>query len=225
MEKEVFSVENKKVGTIKLKDDVFGVEVSEGAIYYAMCAELNNKRTGTASKKTRSEVRGSTAKPWRQKGTGRARAGRRRSPLWVGGGLAFAPKPRDFSTKPPKKMKRKAIKSILTLKAGDDSMVIVEDFSVDSGKTKDLNNILKALVGEEKTLLVLPDDNEMTKRAGRNIPYLRYVTYNRLNVHDLYYCRKLLLMKKSVDQLHKFYGSEGAGKKASGKQKKAGAEA
>lgn len=207
MEKKVFSVDNKELRSVELSEEVFGTEVSEGAIYYAIRAELNNRRVGTASKKTRSEVRGSTAKPWRQKGTGRARAGRRRSPLWVGGGVVFAPKPRDFSTKIPKKMKRKAVKSIFTMKAADDSLVVVEDFTIDSGKTKDLAAILRTVTGEVRTLLVMPENNEMLKRAGRNIPYLRYSTYNNLTAHDLYYSEKLLIMESGIQKLNEFYGS------------------
>jgi large subunit ribosomal protein L4 len=207
MEKNVFSVDNKELRSVELSDDVFAADVSEGAIYYAICAELNNRRVGTASKKTRAEVRGSTAKPWRQKGTGRARAGRRRSPLWVGGGVVFAPKPRDFTTKVPKKMKRRAVTSILTMKAAGDSLVVVENFSIESGKTKELAAILKAVTGEVKTLLVMPENDGMLKRAGRNIPFLRYATYNSLSAHDLYYSEKLLIMEGSVEKLNEFYGN------------------
>lgn len=207
METKVFSVKNEEIGTIDLNSDVFACEISEGAIYYAIKNELANKRVGTASTKTRSEVRGAKSKPWRQKGTGRARAGRRRSPLWVGGGITFGPKPRDFGYKVPKKLKRRAIKSILSLKAKDESLKVVEDFTIESGKTKELAAILKALAQKERTVLVLSGDDSMLKRAGRNIPNLSVLTYNRLNAHDLFYGRRLLVMKDTVNKLNDFYGS------------------
>jgi large subunit ribosomal protein L4 len=208
METKVFSVQNKEVGKVDLSDDVFACKVSEGAIYYAIKKKLANKRVGTASTKTRSEVRGAKSKPWRQKGTGRARAGRRRSPLWVGGGITFGPQPRDFGYKVPKKLKRTAIKSILSMKVQDESLKVVEDFKIESGKTKELAAILEALVEKERTVLVLPEDDAMLKRAGRNIPYLSMLTYNRLNAHDLFYGRKLLMMQDTVNKLNDFYGNK-----------------
>ena len=174
MDKKVFSIEGKELRTITLDDSVFAREVSEGSIYNAIKNELANKRVGTASTKTRSEVRGTTAKPWRQKGTGRARAGRRRSPVWVGGGITFGPKPRDYSYVLPKKIKQLAMKSILSLKAqSEDRFKVVEDFTVETGKTKDMKTILNALVDGEKTVVVLKDDDSMVRRAGRNLPNVR----------------------------------------------------
>jgi large subunit ribosomal protein L4 len=223
METKIFSVQNEEIGTVDLSDDVFDCEVSEGAIYYAIKNELANKRGGTASTKTRNEVRGAKSKPWRQKGTGRARAGRRRSPLWVGGGITFGPQPRDFGYKVPKKCKRTAIKSILSMKAKDESLKVVENFTIDSGKTKELAAILEALVQKERTILVLPEDDAMLKRAGRNIPNLSMLTYNRLNAHDLFYGRKLLMMQDAVSKLNDFYGnknSKESKEKSTGKENK-----
>jgi large subunit ribosomal protein L4 len=223
METKIFSVQNEEIGTVDLRDDVFGCEVSEGAIYYAIKNELANKRVGTASTKTRSEVRGAKSKPWRQKGTGRARAGRRRSPLWVGGGITFGPQPRDFGYKVPKKCKRTAIKSILSMKAKDENLKVVEDFTIDSGKTKELAAILEVLVQKERTILVMAEDDAMLKRAGRNIPYLSMLTYNRLNAHDLFYGRKLLVMQNAVNKLNDFYGnknSKESKEKTTGKENK-----
>ena len=132
MEKKVYSVDGKEVKKIELSDTVFAREISEGSIYNAIRNELANRRVGTACTKGRSEVKGSGAKPWRQKGTGRARAGHKRSPIWVGGGIVFGPKPRDYSYKMPRKIKRLAIKSILSLKAKDDGKFkIIEDFTVE----------------------------------------------------------------------------------------------
>ena len=210
MEKKVLSTDGKEIRSIELSDEVFGREVSDGAIYYAIRNELANLRIGTASTKTRSEVRGSGAKPWSQKGTGRARSGHRRSPVWVGGGTVFGPKPRDYSYTVPKKMKRAAMKSILSMKALDDSLVVVEDFTVDNGKTKDLVSILKNFSGGERTVVVLKDDDAMVKRAGRNIPWLTVLSYNRLRAHDLFYGRKLVVLETAVKNLNEFYASKAA---------------
>ncbi len=207
MDKKVFSIEGKELRTITLDDSVFAREVSEGSIYNAIKNELANKRVGTASTKTRREVRGTTAKPWRQKGTGRARAGRRRSPVWVGGGIVFGPKPRDYSYVIPKKVKQLAMKSILSLKAqSDDRFKVVEDFTVESGKTKDMRNILKALVDGEKTVIVLKDDDKMVRRAGRNLPNVQFLSYNRLSAHTLFYGKNIVVMEGAASKLNEFYG-------------------
>jgi large subunit ribosomal protein L4 len=206
MKAKVFSIKGEEIKDITLSDDVFGREVSEGSIYYAIRNELANRRVGTACTKTRSEVRGSGAKPWSQKGTGHARSGSKKSPVWVGGGTVFGPKPRDYSYSMPKKMKRAAMKSILSLKAQNDSLVVVEDFSIESGKTKDLVSVLKSLSVEGRAVVVLKDDDEMVRRAGRNIPGLSILSYNRLNAHDLYYGKKLVLLESAAGNLNKFYG-------------------
>ncbi len=207
MKTQVLGLDGKEIREIELADEVFNIEISEGSIYHAIRNELANMRVGTASTKGRSEVKGSGAKPWRQKGTGRARAGHKRSPIWVGGGTVFGPKPRDYSYKLPKKIKRLAIKSILSLKARENRIKVVEDFTIESGKTKDLVKILKNLVPEEKTVIVLKDDDGMIKRAGRNIPWLGFLSYNRLRAHDLFYCKNLLLLEGSVKKLNEFYAS------------------
>jgi len=208
MDKKVFSIDGKETKTIQLEDSVFGIEVSEGSIYHAIRNELANRRVGTASSKGRSEVKGSGAKPWRQKGTGRARAGHKRSPIWVGGGIAFGPKPRDYSYTLPKKIKRLAFKSILSMKAQDDNCFkIVEDFTVETGKTKDLAGILKKLVSDERTVFIIKDDDALVRRAGKNIPNLNILSYNRLNAHDLFYGKNVLVMESAATQLNQFYGS------------------
>jgi large subunit ribosomal protein L4 len=205
MEAKVFSTDGQEKKNIQLDDAVFNREISEGAIYYAIRNELANRRVGTGSTKTRSEVRGSTSKPWRQKGIGRARAGRIRSPIWVGGGTTFGPQPRDFSYKIPKKMKRAALKSILSQKVKENKIKIVEDFSVESGKTKDLVTILKNLVDSERTVIVLHEDDTMLRRAGRNIPWLQLLSFNRLNAHDLYYGKNILFLESAVAKLVELY--------------------
>ena len=210
MVKQVYRVDGKESKEITLTDEVFNGEVSEGSIYHALRNELANMRVGTASTKGRSEVRGSGAKPWRQKGTGRARAGTRRSPIWVGGGVAFGPKPRDYSYRLPKKIKRRAIKSVLTKKNREDQLKIIEDFSVEKGKTKELVKILRNLAPDPagRTVIILSDDDPMIKRAGRNIPWLSFLSYNRLRVHDILYGKRLLLLETAAMKLNEFYGEK-----------------
>ena len=207
MKTKVYSTDGKAVKDITLEPSVFERKVNNDAIYYAITNELANKRVGTASTKSRGEVRGSTAKPWPQKGMGRARAGRRRSPLWVGGGVVFGPKPRDYSYRVPKKLKRLAYTSILSLKAESEQLQVVEDFTIESGKTKDLAGILKNFGEGERTVIVLKDDDQMIKRAGSNIPWLRFLSYNRLRAHDLYYGKKILVLETAAAKLGEFYGN------------------
>ena len=211
MEKKVYSIDGKELRTIELNDAVFGLPVNEDVIYYAITNELANMRVGTACTKGRAEVNGSNAKSYKQKGTGRARRGDKKSPLLIGGGTIFGPKPRDYSYAIPKKAKRLAMKSILSLKAQDeDRLVVIEDFTVETGKTKDLVKILQAFVQDERTVLVLKDDDAMLKRAGKNIPTLSFLTYNRLRAHDLFYGRKVLVLESAAKNLSSFYAVEGA---------------
>jgi len=205
MDKKVLSTKGKEVRTIELDDSVFAREVSEGSIYHAVRNELANLRVGTASTKTRSEVAGSHRKPWRQKGTGRARAGTYQSPVRVGGGVAFGPRPRDYSYRIPRKLKRVAMKSLLSLKNNTDALIVVEDFTVESGKTKDLYSILSILTNQEKTVLIIGDDDPMLKRAGRNIPWLTMLSYKRLRAHDLFYGSKVVVTESAAKQLSEFY--------------------
>jgi large subunit ribosomal protein L4 len=209
MDKKVLSIEGKEVKSIALDDSVFNREVSEGAIYHAIRNELANLRQGTASTKTRSEVKGSHRKLWKQKGTGRARMGTRQSPVWVGGGIAFGPKPRDYSYKMPRKLKRLAFKSILSLKNQNDNLLVVEDFNIEDGKTKNLASILKNLVADERTVLILRDEDRMIKRAGRNIPWLTTLSFDKLRAHDLFYGKKVLVLESAAQKLNEFYAEAG----------------
>ena len=209
MDKKVYSTKGKELKTVALSDDVFAHEISEGSIYNAIKNELANLRVGTASTKTRSEVHGAKTKPWRQKGTGRARAGRKQSPVWVGGGIAFGPRPRDYSYVLPRKIKRLAMKSILSLKAATEGFKVVENFTVPTGKTKDLVQILSVLVpSEEKTVLILKDDDADLKRAARNIPWVSFLTFNRLRAHDLFYTKNLVIMEDAAQHLGVFYSGK-----------------
>ena len=208
MEKKVYSTSGKELRTIELDDKVFGLPVNDDVIYYAITNELANRRVGTACTKTRSEVHGSNNKPYKQKGTGNARRGDKKSPITVGGGTIFGPKPRDFSYAIPKKAKRLAMKSILSAHAQGDRLTVVEDFTVESGKTKDLVAILNNFAKDTRTVLILKDEDEMIKRAARNVKNLTFLSYNRLNAHDLYYGRKVIVLESAVKNLSEFYAED-----------------
>jgi large subunit ribosomal protein L4 len=206
---KVYSKEGKELRTITLDDAVFGLPPNDDLIWYAINNELANKRQGNASTKGRAEVHGSNARPYRQKGTGRARRGDKKSPITVGGGTIFGPKPRDYSYSMPKKAKRQALKTILSLKAQSDTIKIIEDFSIESGKTKDLAKLLEHFDPGQRTVLILKDDDQMLKRAASNIPWLSYLSYNRLRAHDLFYGRQVLLLETAAKNLNDFYKEAG----------------
>lgn len=208
MEKKVYSVAGKELRTITLDDNVFGLPVNDDVIYYAVTNELANMRLGTACTKTRAEVHGSNAKPYKQKGTGNARRGDKKSPIMVGGGTIFGPKPRDYSYAIPKKAKRLAMKSILSMHAQSDRFTVVEDFTVESGKTKELVNILSNFANGERTVIILKDNDAKIKQAGRNIPFLSFLSYNRLRAHDLFYGRKIIVLESAVKNLSDFYADK-----------------
>ncbi|WP_151074185.1 50S ribosomal protein L4 [Borreliella turdi] len=207
MERKVFSKDGKEIGTINLDDRVFNIEISHGSIYNAIKNELSNLRVGTSSTKTRSEVRGSSKKPWKQKGTGRARVGTKRNPVWVGGGIALGPKPRDYSYRLPKKVKRLAFKSILSLRAADENnFKVIENFNIESGKTKDLALIIKNFVSSNgKVVILLGNDDQMIKRAGKNIRDLKILSFDKLRVVDLFYAKNLIALESAIIKLNEFY--------------------
>lgn len=211
MERKVVSLKGKELRSIELSDAVFGLPLNNDVIYYAINNELANARTGTACTKDRGEVHGSNRRPYAQKGTGRARQGDYKSPVYVGGGTAFGPKPRDFSFAMPKKVKRLALKTILSLKAQDGSMTFVEDFTASSGKTKDLLKQIEAIASDKdatRTVVILKDDDADVKRAGRNLPWLSFLSYNRLRAHDLFYGRKVIVLESAAKGLNEFYADK-----------------
>ena len=213
MVKKVIAVDGSSSREVHLADAVFAAKVSEGSIYHALRNELANRRTGTASTKTRAQVKGSSAKPWKQKGTGRARAGDKRSPLWVHGGVVFGPHPRDYSYRLPRKVKRLAMKSLLSQKNQQERLFVVEDFTVESGKTKDLVQILKKLNPQPqgRTVIVLGKEDRILRRAGRNLPGLGFLAYNRLSAHDLFYASRLILLEQAALGLNEFYADKKQG--------------
>ncbi len=207
MEQKLFSTAGKEVGTVSLNENVFGVVVSTGSIYHAVRNEAANRRVGTACTKTRAEVNYSNTKPYKQKGTGNARRGDKKSPITVGGGTIFGPKPRDYSYSLPKKVKRLAMKSLLTLAVEEERLVVVEDFTSENGKTKDMAKIMAAFqtVGQ-RTVLVMKDDDVMIRRAAKNIPYLHVLAYDKLSAKELLYGRKVIVLQSAVSNLNDFYG-------------------
>ncbi len=207
MEAKVYSTSGKELRTVELNNEVFGREVSTGSIYYAVNNELANRRVGTACTKTRGMVNYTGAKPYRQKGTGNARAGDFKSPVRVGGGTAFGPQPRDYSYTIPKKVKKLAMKSILSLKVKEERLRIVEDFTVESGKTKDFIAILKNHAEGERALVILKDDDAMVRQAGRNIPWLKCQSFNRLSAHELFYSKKVIVLESAATELNTFYNT------------------
>jgi large subunit ribosomal protein L4 len=207
MEAKVFSVNGKEIKTIELNPDVFGIEVSDGSIYHAVNNELANRRVGTACTKTRAEVNYSNTKPFKQKGTGNARRGDKKSPVMVGGGTIFGPKPRDYSYTLPKKVKRLAMKSLLSLSVQEERLVVVEDFTSENGKTRELVAILKNFVEDGKrTVLIMKNDDAMLRRAARNIPYLHVLAYDKLSAKELLYGRKVVMLETAAKNLNEFYG-------------------
>jgi len=207
MEAKVFSVNGKEIKTIDLNPDVFGIEISDGSIYHAVNNELANRRVGTACTKTRAEVNYSNTKPFKQKGTGNARRGDKKSPVMVGGGTIFGPKPRDYSYTLPKKVKRLAMKSLLSLSVQEERLVVVEDFTSENGKTKELAGILRNFVEDGKrTVLIMKNDDAMLRRAARNIPYLHVLAYDKLSAKELLYGKKVVMLETAAKNLNEFYG-------------------
>ena len=200
----VYNIEGKEVGSIELNDAVFGVEVNEHLVHMAVVNQLANNRQGTQSAKTRSEVSGGGRKPWRQKGTGHARQGSTRSPQWTGGGVVFAPKPRDYSMKMNKREKQIAIKSALTSKVQDSKLIVVDEFKLDEIKTSKFVQILDNLKAP-KALVVTKDKDEKVVLSARNIPTVKTTMTNSLNVYDILKYDSLVLTKDAVAAIEEVY--------------------
>lgn len=210
---EIFKIDGSKSGKkIKLDDDIFGIEPNDHALYLSVKAYLANQRQGTHKTKERSEVRGGGRKPWRQKGRGTARAGTTRSPLWIGGGTIFGPRPRNYRQDLPKKVKRLARKSALSYKVKDKQLLVVEDFSFEEPKTKEFNKILQALDAEDKKVLLLTGErNEIIYKSGRNIKKVNILEASKASTYDIVNNQLLILQRSAVDAIKKtFNGSKEA---------------
>ena len=200
----VYNIEGKEVGSIELNDAVFGVEVNEHLVHMAVVNQLANNRQGTQSAKTRSEVSGGGRKPWRQKGTGHARQGSTRAPQWPGGGLVFAPKPRDYSFKMNKKEKRIALLSALSSKVAESKIVVLDEFKLDEIKTKKFVEVMNNLK-VENALVVLEGENKNVVLSGRNLPSVKVTATNEINTYYVLKYTTLVVTKAAVEKLEEVY--------------------
>ena len=200
----VYNIEGKEVGKIDLSDAVFGVEVNEHLVHMAVVSQLANNRQGTQKAKTRSEVSGGGRKPWRQKGTGHARQGSTRSPQWTGGGVVFAPVPRDYSFKMNKREKRAALKSALTSRVEENKFIVIDEINFEEAKTKNFANILKNL-DVSKALVVLEDDNKNAELSARNIADVKTAKTNTINVYDILKYNTVITTKAVVAKIEEVY--------------------
>jgi large subunit ribosomal protein L4 len=213
MKLDVLKIDGKSSGKkLDLSDEIFGIEPNDHVIYLAVKSYLANQRQGTSKTKERSEVRGGGKKPWKQKGRGGARAGTTRSPLWVGGGTIFGPRPRNYRQDVSKKVKRLARKSALSYKVKDEQLILVEDFNFDKPKTKDFADILTALNLTGKKILLLTNGNqEVVYKSGRNIPKTKILEASKASTYDILNNQILVIQESAVDIIHKTFGnSEGA---------------
>jgi large subunit ribosomal protein L4 len=197
---DVFDIKKKKVAQVDLNDAVFGAEVNEAIVYDVIKMQLASRRAGTASTKTRSDVSGGGKKPWRQKGTGRARAGTTRSPIWRGGGIVFGPHPRDYSYSVPKKVRKKAIICALSMKLKQNKMVILRDFPMEKISTRIFKSVVD-LFGLKKALFVLDTNNEVLQKSSRNIKNVKMIKSEGINVYDILNHEYLILLEPSVKKI------------------------
>ena len=202
---DVYNVEGKKVSTVDLKDEIFGIEPNEAIVHSVLINFLANQRQGTQSTKTRSEVSGGGRKPWRQKGTGRARQGSIRAPQWIKGGIALGPKPRKYTYKVNKKEKRLAIKSVLSSKVIENQLVVIDELPFKEIKTKQMVNALTKNKIEGKTLIMLPEKNEAVQKSARNIEGVKTTLVNTINVYYLLKYNKLVITLDTVKKLEEVY--------------------
>ena len=197
----VYNSANQQVGDIELNDSVFGVEMNAGLVHQAVVMQLASRRLGTHATKTRGLVRGGGRKPWRQKGTGRARSGSTRSPLWVGGGTVFGPQPRSYAFRMPKKQRRLAIKCALSDKVASGDFIVLDDLQFDAPKTKSVVKMLGDFGVDAKSLIITLDENENVELSSRNIPGVKAINTMGLNVYDILNHTKLFIAKAAIEQI------------------------
>lgn len=201
----LYNISGNQIGEVELNENTFGADVNVEAMHQVVKMLLANRRQGTQSALTRAEVRGGGIKPWRQKGTGRARHGSIRSPQWTHGGIVFAPKPRSYRYTVPKKIKRIAMKSALTSKVSDNNIIVLNELSLDAIKTKQIVNMLDNLKVNEKTLIVLSEKNENIEKSARNIPGVKTSLVNTLNVYDILNYDKFIITEEAVRKVEEVY--------------------
>ncbi len=201
----VLNMQGENVGELELNADIFDIEINEHAVYTVVKNILANKRQGTQSAKTRAEVRGGGRKPWRQKGTGRARQGSIRSPQWKGGGVVFAPKPRDYSYTTPKKVRRLAMKSVLTSKVKENEIIVVDSLSFEAPKTKEMVKVLKAINADKKALIVTVDADANVIKSASNIPNVQTAMAANLNVYDILKYNSFIVTKDALEKISEVF--------------------
>jgi large subunit ribosomal protein L4 len=201
----VYNMSGEQVEEIELNENIFGIEENEHVVYEVVKNQLANKRQGTQSVKTRAEVRGGGRKPWRQKGTGRARQGSIRAPHWTGGGVTFAPKPRDYSYKVPKKVRRLAMKSVLSSKVENGELIVVDELNFDTPKTKEMVKVLSNLNSDKKALIVTANSDFNTIKSSSNIPNVATTVVNNLNVYDILKYNSFIITKEALTKVEEVY--------------------
>lgn len=201
----VLDMKGKKVSDIELNDGIFAIEPNMSAMHLVVVNYLANQRQGTQSTLTRSEVSGGGKKPWRQKGTGRARQGSTRAPQWYHGGIALGPKPRDYGFSINKKVRRLAMKSALSSKVAADEMIVLDSLALDAIKTKDVVAVLSAIGAGKKTLIVLPEKNDVIYKSARNIAGVKTTLVSTLNVYDILNCDKIVVLKDAASKIEEVY--------------------
>lgn len=201
----VYNMLGEQVGEIELSENIFGIEVNQHVVYEVVKNQLANKRQGTQSAKTRAEVKGGGRKPWKQKGTGRARAGSINSPVFTGGGVTFAPKPRDYSYKVPKKVRRLALKSALTSKVLSNEIIVIDEINFDAPRTKDMANFLTKVNADKKALIVMGERNVNVIKSASNIPNVATALVNTINVYDILKYNSFIITKDAVRKVEEVY--------------------
>jgi len=202
---DVYNISGQKVGDMDLSDDIFAVEINKVAMHSAVVNYLANARQGTQSTKTKAEVRGGGKKPWRQKGTGRARHGSIRNPQWTGGGVALGPKPRSYKYTLPKKVKRLALKSALTSKVVENNIIVLDDLKLEAIKTKEMVNVLNNLKVDSSALIVLPEVDRNVVLSARNLEGVKTTTTNSINTYDILRYNKFIVTKDAVSKIEEVY--------------------
>ncbi len=206
MKVDVLNLQGEKVRTVELPPEIFEAPIKSDLMHQALVRQLANARLGTHKTKTRAEVRGGGRKPWRQKGTGRARHGSRRSPIWVGGGKVHTPRPRDYTLRMPKKMRRAALRSALSVKAAERQIVVVEDLKLERPKTKEMAAVLQRLVGDDSALILMPGKDEVVERSVRNLPRAKTLHAMYLNIRDLLGYDRVILPLAALDVIQSYLG-------------------
>lgn len=202
---DVYNIEGKKVSSVELKEEIFGIEPNEAVVHSVLVNYLANQRQGTQSTKTRAEVRGGGRKPWKQKGTGRARQGSIRAPQWIKGGIALGPKPRSYKYRVNRKERQLAIRSLLSSKVLENDLVVVDKFDFKEIKTKQMADAMKNLKVEEKALVVLPSNNEVVQKSARNLANVTTSSVNTINVYELLRNKKLVVTVDTIKKLEEVY--------------------